>query len=142
MQDFNKIIKVYGSWSLAKFSIFLVKYLISRRKLGFNRPSSNISEKSGILFEKFSTLASSNYHRVFLPQSFYFLLKFCACFLINFLFCLDLELLIKSKKPGFSECVESRTFKFLQETQDLKINKWIIIIKKKQEVQLQWTPGT
>ena len=64
VQDFNKIIKVYGSWSLSKFSIFLVKYLVSRKRLGFNRPSSNISQKSGILFEEFNTLTSSNYHRV------------------------------------------------------------------------------
>ena len=63
------------------------------------RQSSIISEKPGFLSEKLKTLTSFNYHRVQ-----YFLLKFCTRFLLTnidkrvfgiFLFCLDLELLIK-----------------------------------------------
>ena len=63
------------------------------------RKTSPISKKPGFLSEKLKTLTSFNYHGVK-----YFLLKFCTCFLLSnvykrvsgvFLFCLDLELLIK-----------------------------------------------
>ena len=42
------------------------------------RQSSIISEKSGYLSEKFKTLTSSNYHKIY-----YFLMKFCTGFLLN-----------------------------------------------------------
>ena len=65
------------------------------------RQGSIISEKPSFLSEKLKILTSSNYHTVY-----YFLLKFCARFLLTevyknstiFLFCLNLELLIKCKK--------------------------------------------
>ena len=63
------------------------------------RQISIISEKPGYLSEKLKTLKRSNYDR-----AWYFLLKVYTRFLLNnaykrvfgiFLFCLDLELLIK-----------------------------------------------
>ena len=67
------------------------------------RQSSIVFEKPGFLSEKLKILTSSNYHRVQ-----YFLLKFYTRFLLAnaykkvfwiFLFCLDLELFAKIKKP-------------------------------------------
>ena len=66
------------------------------------RESSIIPEEPGSLSEKLKTLMSPNYQRVY-----YILLKFCTrvrfhnvykSMLGIILFCLDLELLIKSKK--------------------------------------------
>ena len=71
---------------------------MQNRKQKF-RQSSIAFEKPGTLSENLKTLTSSNY-----PTVQYFLLKLCTPFLLTnvykrvsgiFLFCLDLELLIK-----------------------------------------------
>ena len=69
------------------------------------RQSSIVFEKPGFLSEKLKTLTSSNYHRVqyifrnFVHVSYLSMsTKGCSRF---FFFCLDLQLLQKSKRPGF-----------------------------------------
>ena len=68
------------------------------------RQSSIVFEKP-VLSENLKTLTSFNY-----PMVQYFLLKLCACLLLTnvyksmfgiFLFCLDLELVVKIKKDLF-----------------------------------------
>ena len=93
------------------------------------RQSSIISKKPGYLSEKLKILMSSNYHKVY-----YFLLKFRTCFLFNNVYKRVFRILLilfKSwviNKNVRNECLETRSFWFLQMTQDL--NK----IKK------SWTP--
>ena len=89
------------------------------------RQSSIMFEKPGYLSEKMKTLTSSNY-----SKGYYFLLKFCTQFLLNnvyktmfgiFLVMFRSSVINKSIK---NECVETRSFLFLQINQDLnKIKK-------------------
>ena len=67
------------------------------------RGSSVVSEEPGYSCEKLKTLTRFNYHRIF-----FFLMTFCTRFIQClqkgvwdfFVFCLDLELLIKKQKTS------------------------------------------
>ena len=83
-----------------------------------------IYKKPGFLPQKSKALTSSNYHRIQ-----YFLLKICTRFLLTNVykrvFGISFILFISRaiNKNVKNECVETRSFYFLQITQDLNKNK-------------------
>ena len=115
--------KLWQAATTIKFNIFCLNF--EHVSYSTIRHNSIISKNSGYLPEKLKTLTSCNYHKVQ-----YFWLKFWTRFLLNNLFEMVFGIffmLFRSwviNKNTKSECVETKSFLFLQITQDLnKIKK-------------------